>query len=144
MATEGLESPNISYLTLLLVLLAMIPSIAMLAEQEQSNIPPPRAPRATMAESNGMQLERGDSNMLSASSRSGCLQRECGQRGQEVRSHRLPSWPWKEDMFKARAHEVPSGPNPISNWNPPNYWHIASFFFWLNEPVYRYVCPSPS
>ncbi|KAI6704836.1 hypothetical protein NL676_007798 [Syzygium grande] len=89
--------------------------IATLAEQEQRNIPSPRAPRTTTAESNGVQLERGDSNTLSASARGGCFQRECGRQGQEVQSHRLPVQPWKEDMFKARAHEVPSGPNPISN-----------------------------
>ncbi|KAL3741147.1 hypothetical protein ACJRO7_022286 [Eucalyptus globulus] len=115
MASEGLESPNISYLTLLLVLFAMIPSIAMLSELEQRHIPPPRAPPTRTPESNGMQLEKGDPNTLSVSAGSCHFQRECGRQGQEVRSHRSPVRPWKEDMFKARAHEVPSGPNPISN-----------------------------
>ncbi|KAF8025422.1 hypothetical protein BT93_F2299 [Corymbia citriodora subsp. variegata] len=115
MASEGLVSPYISYLTLLLFLLAIVPSIAMLSEQEQRNVPPPRPPPTTTVESNGMQLERGDPNPLSASTGSDHFQHEHGRQGKEVRSHRSPVRPWKEDMFKARAHEVPSGPNPISN-----------------------------
>ncbi|KAI3442264.1 uncharacterized protein J3R85_001371 [Psidium guajava] len=115
MASEGLESPSVSCLTLLLVLLTMIPSVAMLAEQERRSIPPPRAPPTTTAESNGMQLERGDSSTLPGSTGSGRCKHGCGRQGRDVRSHRSPVRPWKEDMFKAGAHEVFSGPNPISN-----------------------------
>ncbi|KAM1319350.1 hypothetical protein ACFX13_004489 [Malus domestica] len=42
---------------------------------------------------------------------------ESGRRrgvGFQVRRGRQPI-PWKENMFRAGAHEVPSGPNPISN-----------------------------
>ncbi|KAI5332408.1 PREDICTED: PHAVU_009G244400g [Prunus dulcis] len=34
--------------------------------------------------------------------------------GFRVRPGRQP-FPWQENMFNAGAHEVPSGPNPISN-----------------------------
>ncbi|KAJ6712825.1 CLAVATA3/ESR (CLE)-RELATED PROTEIN 41-RELATED [Salix purpurea] len=58
--------------------------------------------------------EMGNANTVSEANVIRNIPPQSSRRRGRFRAHRSPL-PWQEGIFNASAHEVPSGPNPISN-----------------------------
>ncbi|KAM1266340.1 hypothetical protein ACFX2J_035919 [Malus domestica] len=124
MASNYSKSPTTTFTTLLFFLLITF-QITMAKKKHSFPIPPVSS---TSSRSHGVGViskknvideyaTRRSSHGIIDSKADHEFTGESGRRrglGFRVRRGRQP-FPWKENMFRAGAHEVPSGPNPISN-----------------------------
>ncbi|PKI58365.1 hypothetical protein CRG98_021240 [Punica granatum] len=124
---EGTLSPNTSSLISLLLLLFLI-SIPLSMEEKEESLPitggriDSNHHRRTGARRHRLMVGTANSPPTSRSglphvSLAGTVRGRRNGRGREgprVR-RRSPSLPWQDKIFNASEHEVPSGPNPISN-----------------------------
>lgn len=131
MAREGALSPDtsspaVSLLLLLLFLLVLIPS--SMAENEE--ILPSSPSRSGSVDSDHLKNISSRRHKLTVGAKSPALtsqnvspqvsstntvrgRKGGGKQGPRVRRH--SPLPWQEKIFDTDEHEVPSGPNPISN-----------------------------